>query len=133
VLHVTIRVLTFVPAIGILYYLSAAPIDRRLAIGFNIAASALIALLLAVEMPTRLVTPAWAVQGLALVGVGFAARSLVMRRSGLVLLALAMAKLLAYDAQNFDTPARILSFMLLGAALIAGSWLYTRFSKRIDS
>jgi uncharacterized membrane protein len=48
-----------------------------------------------------------------------------------VLLGVCLVKLLGYDALQLEALARIVSFMLLGAVLIAVSWIYTRFSTQL--
>jgi hypothetical protein len=95
--------------------------------GFAIAATLLLASVLFHNVSPSLLTVAWALLGLSLLVVGFGAREAVLRRSGLVLLAMCIAKVLAYDSRQLETVSRIFSFILLGLVLMLVSYLYTRF------
>ena len=79
-----------------------------------------------------MLTVAWGVEGLALLGAGFPMRDRVWRLSGLGLLLVCILKLFVYDLRFLDTLPRILSFIVLGAILVAVSWIYTRFRERVE-
>ena len=96
-----------------------------------VGATVLLSALLANELGVRLVTLPWALQGALLWVVGFMARERVLRLSGLALLFLCIVKLFAYDLQQLDALARILSFVVLGLLLLAVSWAYTRYREQI--
>ena len=72
--------------------------------------------------------PAFAV-GLMLIGVWM--RRKAYRLSAIVLLIITVLKVLAYDTAEVSTPYRILSCLVLGAMLVAVSFLYYRFSERL--
>ncbi len=55
----------------------------------------------------------------------------MLRLSGLALLFLCILKLFAYDLQQLEALARILSFVVLGLVLLAVSWVYTTYREQI--
>src|SRR5271166_5827967 len=67
--------------------------------------------------------------GLMLIGVWM--RRKAYRLSAIVLLIFTVLKVLAYDTAEVSTPYRILSCLVLGAMLVAVSFLYYRFSERL--
>lgn len=99
---------------------------------FSTLASFLLSALLFYEVSGKLLTMAWAAQGAVLLASGFALRERHVRLTGLALLAACTAKLFFYDFSTLDTPYRIASFLVLGALLIGGSWIYTRYRKQIE-
>ena len=100
-------------------------------VGLLIAATVVLSALLMNDVGTRLATLAWALQGAALLLVGFLARERVLRLSGLALLFVCILKLFAYDLQQLEALARILSFVVLGLVLLAVSWVYTAYREQI--
>ena len=87
---------------------------------------ALLTILLAVEMRHGMVTVAWGVEGVAvfLFALWVAERS--FRLSGLGLLLLCVGKILVVDVWGLNPRDRYLTFIVLGAALLLVSFLYTR-------
>ena len=100
-------------------------------VGLLVAATVVLSALLMDEVGTRLTTLAWALQGAALLVVGFLARERVLRLSGLALLFLCILKLFAYDLRQLEALARIMSFVVLGLVLLTVSWVYTRYREQI--
>jgi len=100
--------------------------------GYSVLASALLVLLLSYEVSGSLLTVAWGCQGVALLTAGFLLRERSLRLPGLFLLVGCILKLFLYDLRNLETPARIASFLVLGAILIGVSWIYTRFRERLS-
>ena len=100
---------------------------------FSTLGSALLSVLLFQEVSGKVLTMAWAAQGAVLLACGFGLRERHVRLTGLALLAACTGKLFFYDFATLDTPYRIASFLVLGALLIAGSWVYTRFRKQLES
>ena len=96
-----------------------------------ISATVLLALLLKNVVPASGVTVAWGVQGVLTLAIGFFARSMQLRITGLAVLAVCTLKLFFYDLRNLETLPRILSFVLLGVIMIGASWVYTRYRERI--
>jgi uncharacterized membrane protein len=43
-----------------------------------------------------------------------------------------IGKLFIWDLRNLDTLPRIFSFVILGALLVAVSWVYTRFRETVQ-
>jgi Predicted membrane protein (DUF2339) len=91
----------------------------------------LLTALLYQKIEAAALTEAWALEGLALVIVGFMRRDRIARLSGLVLLGICLAKLFLYDLSNLETLQRIVSFIVLGLLLLGASLIYARFSERL--
>lgn len=70
---------------------------------------------------------AWALEGLALVTLGFFVRDKLLRLIGLGVFALMAAKLLFYDLSGADTVERIVSFIVAGLVLLVASFAYSKF------
>ena len=75
---------------------------------------------------------AWGLEGVALLTAGFPLRDRVLRLSGLALFLVCLLKLFLYDLNQLETLYRILSFIVLGAIMVAVSWIYTRFRDRVQ-
>jgi Predicted membrane protein (DUF2339) len=99
---------------------------------FSLLATVLATALLFDRVSGGMLTVAWGGQGLALLASGFPLRDRVLRLSGLGLLLVCILKLFVYDLRFLDTLPRILSFLVLGAILVAVSWIYTRFRERVE-
>ena len=63
---------------------------------------------------------------------GVARRHLVVRQSGLALLALASAKVFIFDLASLDVAYRVLSLVALGTFLLVAAWVYARLRRRPD-
>jgi len=107
-------------------------LEEHARIFYSVLASLLLAVLLYYEVSGGLLTMAWGVEGLALLAAGFPLRDRLQRLSGLFLFLVCVMKLFFYDLRELGTFNRILSFIVLGAILIAVSWIYTRFRDRIQ-
>jgi uncharacterized membrane protein len=107
-------------------------LDRHSRIFFSLLASTLLAVLLFYEVSGGVLTMAWGVEALALLGAGFPLRDRVQRLSGLFLFMVCVLKLFLYDLRQLETINRILSFIVLGLILVSVSWIYTRFRDRIQ-
>ena len=68
----------------------------------------------------------WMAYGALLMIVGFLRRSPFIRWQALILIALTIVKVFVYDVQQLDKGYRIVSFVILGALLLAISFLYQR-------
>jgi uncharacterized membrane protein len=99
---------------------------------FSLLASTLLALLLYHEVSGSVLTVAWGIEGVALLGCGFPLRDRVLRLSGLALLLTCIGKLFLWDLRHLETLPRILSFLVLGLILVAVSWVYTRYRERVQ-
>jgi uncharacterized membrane protein len=68
----------------------------------------------------------WLVYGAVLMAIGFAKRSAFVRWQSLVLIAVTIVKVFVYDVSELEKGYRILSFVALGAVLLAISFIYQR-------
>ena len=75
----------------------------------------------------------WLVYGAALMAAGFWRRSALLRWQSLVLIALTIVKVFAFDMSTLDKGYRILSFVALGAVLLAISFIYQRDWLKLSS
>ena len=72
-----------------------------------------------------------ALYGLGLMGQGMARNFRLHRVLGLGLFALVVVKLYFYDIGQLDRFYRVLAFVVLGALLLSGSFLYSRYRHRL--
>jgi uncharacterized membrane protein len=68
----------------------------------------------------------WMAYGAMLMAVGFFRRSAFVRWQALVLIAVTIVKVFVYDVSQLDRGYRIVSFIVLGALLLAISFVYQR-------
>jgi uncharacterized membrane protein len=73
----------------------------------------------------------WAIYGGAMLTVGIARRSKLLRVMALVLLGLTILKVFLLDLSSLQKLYRIISFIVLGAILLGVSFLYQRYRQRI--
>ena len=97
----------------------------------SLLGSALLSIVLYGRVSGELLTVAWGIQGLALLGAGFTLRERILRLQGLAVLTLCILKLFFYDLRNLETVYRILSFVVLGLILLSVSWIYSRFRDQL--
>src|SRR5215471_15497471 len=72
----------------------------------------------------------WMIYGAALMAFGFWKKSAFVRWQALALIAVTIGKVFIYDSRNLNTGYRILSFIALGAVLLAISFVYFKSSSR---
>ncbi len=106
-------------------FLSA--MDRRPDQVFFFIPFALLTAMIAVEMRSGLVTLAWGVEALAVFALALWVKERSYRLSGLALLLLCVAKIVFRDVWGLAPRDRYLTFIVLGSALLAVSYLYTRY------
>ncbi len=75
----------------------------------------------------------WLVYGAALMAIGFWKRSAFVRWQSLVLIAATIVKVFVYDVSALEKGYRILSFIALGAVLLAISFIYQRDWLKLSS
>jgi len=97
----------------------------------SLVGSFLLAMLIIHDIRPSLVTLAWSLQGAALLGCGFPLRERTLRLSGLAMLFICIGRLFIVDLSSLDPLARIVSYLILGAVMLAVSWIYTRFKDAI--
>jgi uncharacterized membrane protein len=74
------------------------------------------------------VSALWAVVGLTLLCLGLFRRRRAARLGGLTLLCVALGKLFLFDLSNLSSLSRALSFLVVGAALLGGGFVYQKLS-----
>lgn len=119
-----------------LYKMIEAPTTDRvdaMYTGAAFVAAACVAMAAGLVMPGWGMLAAWSVLGVLVFGVGLIATQRRLRLAGLGLLLLAVAKLTAYDAWQFEPTARYLSLIGVGVALLVVSFAYSRYTERIKA
>jgi uncharacterized membrane protein len=74
-------------------------------------------------------TTSWTILALVVFAAGLTLRERIYRLGGFAILGLALGRLFLFDVWKFDSLYRIVSFLVLGAALLALSFVYHRFSE----
>ncbi len=74
------------------------------------------------------VSACWGLVGLGMLYVGLRRRSTGLRLGGFAVLGVSLAKIFLYDLANLSSVARALSFLAVGAVLLAGGLLYQRLA-----
>jgi uncharacterized membrane protein len=87
----------------------------------------LLTFLLEAELPSGMVTLGFGVEAVAVFVFALSVRERSYRLSGLALLLLASAKIIFHDVWGLNPRDRYLTFIALGVASLAVSWLYTRY------
>lgn len=75
----------------------------------------------------------WGLFALAAVTVGVVRRLRPLRRLGLILFLVTVIKIFFYDLARVDSFYRIIAFILLGVALLAGAFIYIKFRDRFEA
>ena len=101
-------------------------IARRPEQPFFFVAVGLLTVLLGIEMRHGMVTLSWGLEGLAVFLLALWAGERSFRLTGLGLLLLCVGKILLDDVWRLNPRDRYLTFIVLGAALLFVSFLYTR-------
>ena len=73
----------------------------------------------------------WTIYGGAMLTIGIARRSKLLRVMALLLLGLTIFKVFLFDLSSLEKLYRIISFIVLGAILLAVSFLYQRYRQRM--
>ena len=76
-------------------------------------------------------TVLWAVYAMGTIGAGIAARSRLIRLSGIGLLVIPVAKLFVFDVFLLDMEYRVAAFLTLGVLLLAMGLVYQRYSRAV--
>ena len=93
---------------------------------YAVAATVLVPALFALELSGAGASVAWALFGLVLLGVGFGVDRRGVRALGVGVLGVTTARVFLYDTSDLDTLARTVSFLVVGAILLAASYVYAR-------
>lgn len=94
----------------------------------GVTSGALIDLRLAQQLSLSMV---WTIYGGAMLTIGIARRSKLLRVMALLLLGLTIFKVFLFDLSSLEKLYRIVSFIVLGAILLAVSFLYQRYRQRM--
>lgn len=114
---------------GLLRFLQA--IARRPEQVFFFVMLGLLTTLLATEMRHGMVTLSWGVEAMAVFVFALGVGERSFRLAGLGLLLLSAAKILVLDVWRLNPSDRYLTLIVLGAALLSVSFLYTRYRETI--
>jgi len=79
----------------------------------------------------KAVVALWTASGFGLVTLGLVLSRVTSRKTGFVLLALALLKLFAVDVWDFSNFMRVVSFLALGLALVLLGFFYHRFAPAV--
>jgi hypothetical protein len=88
-------------------------------------------LMLALKMRAGMVTVAWGMEGVLIVLLALAVNERSYRLTGLTLLLLCVAKVMARDAWRLAPRDRYITFIILGTALLLVSFLYSKYREAI--
>jgi uncharacterized membrane protein len=91
----------------------------------------LLTLMLALKMRAGMVTVAWGVEGVMIVLLALAVNERSYRLTGLILLLVCVGKILLRDAWGLAPRDRYITFIILGAALLLVSFLYSKYREAI--
>lgn len=91
----------------------------------------LLTLMLALKIGAGMVTVAWGIEGVLIVLLALAVSERSYRLTGLSLLLLCVGKVLARDAWGLAPRDRYITFIILGAALLLVSFLYSKYRDAI--
>jgi uncharacterized membrane protein len=91
----------------------------------------LLTLMLTIKMRAGMVTVSWGLEGLLIALVAFAINERSFRLTGLSLLLLCFAKVLALDVWGLQPRDRYITFIVVGAALLLVSFLYSKYRDAI--
>jgi uncharacterized membrane protein len=87
--------------------------------------------MLALKMRAGMVTVSWGLEGMLIILLAMAVNERSFRLTGLILLLVCVGKVLVMDAWGLSPRDRYVTFMILGAALIAVSFLYSKYRDTI--
>jgi predicted membrane protein DUF2339 len=91
----------------------------------------LLTLMLGLKLRAGMVTVAWGLEGVLVILLALTVKERSFRLTGLGLLLLCVGKVAAMDAWRLQPRDRYITFIILGAALLLVSYLYTRYREAI--
>jgi hypothetical protein len=91
----------------------------------------LVTFMLALKMKSGMVTVSWGVEGVLIFLLALALKERSFRLTGLGLLLLCVAKVMALDVWGLQARDRYITLIIVGAALVFVSFLYTRYRDAI--
>jgi outer membrane biosynthesis protein TonB len=94
-------------------------------------ATILLSLMLALKMRAGMVTVSWGIEGVLIIILALLVKERSFRLAGLGLLLLCVVKVMAMDVWGLQLRDRYITFIIVGAALIFVSYLYSRYRQVI--
>src|SRR5467141_1839585 len=91
----------------------------------------LLTCMLALKMRAGMVTVSWGIEGVLIVLLALAVKERSFRLTGLGILLLCVAKVMALDVWGLQARDRYITLIIVGAALVFVSFLYTRYRDAI--
>jgi uncharacterized membrane protein len=91
----------------------------------------LLTLMLALKMRAGMVTVAWGIEGVLIVLLALAVNERSFRLTGMILLLVCVGKIIVRDAWGLAPRDRYITFIILGAALLLVSFLYSKYRETI--
>jgi len=91
----------------------------------------LLTLMLWMKMRAGMVTVSWGIEGVLIVLLALALKERSFRLTGLGMLLLCVAKVMAMDAWGLQPRDRYITFIIVGAALLSVSFLYSKYRETI--
>jgi len=91
----------------------------------------LVTFMLALKMKSGMVTVSWGVEGVMIFLLALAVKERSFRLTGLGMLLLCVAKVMALDVWGLQARDRYITLIIVGAALVFVSFLYTRYRETI--
>lgn len=91
----------------------------------------LLTLMLALKMRAGMVTVAWGIEGVLIILLALAVNERSFRLTGMILLLVCVGKIMLRDAWGLAPRDRYVTFIILGAALLLVSFLYSKYRDAI--
>jgi uncharacterized membrane protein len=88
-------------------------------------------IMLWLELSGYWISVGWAILALALVLLGFVLNKRELRYQGIAVLGVTIFKVFLYDTSRLESIYRTISFLVLGAILLAASFLYNKYKEKI--
>ncbi|MBP9770530.1 DUF2339 domain-containing protein [Candidatus Gracilibacteria bacterium] len=98
---------------------------------YNFYPIILVAGLLAQELESFYISIGWAVLAMAITAIGFILKQKSLRLPGIMLFALTILKVFAYDTGNLSPLYRMMSFLVLGVILLLVSFAYNKYKDKL--
>lgn len=99
---------------------------------YTAAATILLTEFLSAHIEDEFVSLSWAMEGLALLAVGFKLNDKALRVSGLAVFGALLIKLLFFDMAKAEFIYRVLSFIVAGIIILIGNFAYWKFTNKQD-
>lgn len=91
----------------------------------------LLTLMLMLKMDAGMITVSWGVEGVAIILFGLAVKERSFRLSGLILLLACVGKIIVLDVWGLQARDRYITLIVVGAALVTVSFLYSKYRDAI--